>query len=189
MKEGAELRLKMAQDLGPAIVAAAEIMLQCLRAGGKLLFFGNGGSAADAQHLAAEFVGRFVLERRGLPAIALTTDSSILTAIGNDYGYERVFSRQIEALGQAGDVAFGISASGNSPNVIAAMELAKKQNLKTIGLSGRDGGLLAKCVDVPITVASSITARVQEGHIAIGHLLCELVENELHATGMKIAPR
>jgi D-sedoheptulose 7-phosphate isomerase len=138
LKEGAELRMKVAQECGPAIVQAACAMTKCLRAGGKLLFFGNGGSAADAQHLAAEFVGRFVLERRGLPAMALTSDSSILTALGNDYGFDRVFSRQIEALGQAGDVAVGISTSGNSPNVVAALKQAKSQHLKTIGLAGKD---------------------------------------------------
>jgi phosphoheptose isomerase len=181
LKEGAELRLKVAHDCGQTIVAAAEVMVRCLRSGGKLLFFGNGGSAADAQHLAAEFVGRFVLERRGLSAVALTTDSSILTAVGNDYGFERIFSRQIEALGRPGDVAFGLSTSGNSPNIIAAMKQAVRQQLKTIGLAGRDGGELAKCVDLPITVACANTAHVQECHIAIGHLLCELVENELLA--------
>jgi D-sedoheptulose 7-phosphate isomerase len=179
MKEGSDLRMKVAQECGPAIVQAAIVMAECLRAGGKLLFFGNGGSAADAQHLAAEFVGRFLLERRGLPAIALTTDSSILTAIGNDYGFDRVFSRQIEALGQAGDVAFGISTSGNSPNVIAALKQAKSQHLKTIGLAGKDGGQLRQCCDIPLVVTSTNTARVQECHITIGHLLCELAENDL----------
>jgi D-sedoheptulose 7-phosphate isomerase len=179
MRQGADLRIQVSHDCGPAIAEAASIMLQCLRSGSKLLFFGNGGSAADAQHLAAEFVGRFVKERQGLPAVALTTDSSILTAIGNDYGFDRIFSRQIEALGRLGDVAVGISSSGNSPNVIAAMQQAAKQSLKTIGLSGRDGGALAKCVDVSIVVACPNTAQVQECHIAIGHLLCELVENDL----------
>lgn len=178
-KEGAELRLKVARDCGPAIIAAAKAMSDCLRAGSKLLFFGNGGSAADAQHLAAEFVGRFVLERRGLPAVALTTDSSILTAVGNDYGFDRIFSRQIEALGQAGDVAIGLSTSGNSPNVVAALQQARRQNLKTIGLAGRDGGQLRHCSDIPLVVASPNTARVQECHITIGHLLCELVEDDL----------
>jgi len=178
LKEGAELRLKVGHDCGRAIVAAAEVMVRSLRSGGKLLFFGNGGSAADAQHLAAEFVGRFVLERRGLPALALTTDSSVLTAVGNDYGFESVFSRQIEALGAPGDVAIGISSSGKSPNVIAAVKEARKKNLQTIGLAGRDGGELAKSVDIPITVACSNTALVQECHMAIGHLLCELVEND-----------
>jgi D-sedoheptulose 7-phosphate isomerase len=179
LREGADLRLKVAQECGPAIVQAAGVMLQCLRAGGKLLFFGNGGSAADAQHLAAEFVGRFVKERRALPAIALTTDSSIVTAVGNDYGFDRIFSRQIEALGNPGDTAIGISSSGNSSNVIAGMKQATQQKLKTIGLSGRDGGALAQCVDVALVVRCPNTAQVQECHIAIGHLLCELVENAL----------
>jgi D-sedoheptulose 7-phosphate isomerase len=179
LQDGADLRMKVARECGPAIVQAAVVMADCLRAGGKLLFFGNGGSAADAQHLAAEFVGRFVLERRGLPAVALTTDSSILTAIGNDYGFDRVFSRQIEALGQAGDVAFGISTSGNSPNVIAAFKQARSQQLKTIGLAGKDGGQMRRCCDIPLIVTSTNTARVQECHITIGHLLCELAENDL----------
>ena len=179
LQEGADLRMKVAQECGPAIVRAAIAMAECLRAGSKLLFFGNGGSAADAQHLAAEFVGRFVLERRALPAVALTTDTSILTAIGNDYGFDRVFSRQIEALGQAGDVAIGISTSGNSPNVIAGLKQAKSHHLKTIGLAGRDGGLLRGGCDIALIVTSANTARVQECHITIGHLLCELVENDL----------
>jgi D-sedoheptulose 7-phosphate isomerase len=180
-KEGADLRLKTARECGPAIVEAAQAVTACLRAGAKLLFCGNGGSAADAQHLAAEFVGRFLLERRGLPAVALTTDSSIVTAVGNDYGFEQIFSRQVQALGRPGDIAVGISASGNSPNVIAAMREARKQGLKTIGLSGRDGGALAKCVDIPIVVNSPLTARIQECHITIGHLICELSENDLMA--------
>ena len=179
LQDGAELRSRVAQDCGETIVQAASLMIQCLESGGKLLFFGNGGSAADAQHLAAEFVGRFVLERSGLPAIALTTDSSILTSVGNDYGFDQVFARQIEALGRPNDVAVGISTSGNSPNVIEAVNKARKQKLKTIGLAGKDGGALAKCVDIAITVSSNNTARVQECHIAIGHILCELVENEL----------
>jgi D-sedoheptulose 7-phosphate isomerase len=182
LREGVELRSRIAQDCGETIVQAASLMIQCLQSGGKLLFFGNGGSAADAQHLAAEFVGRFVLERQGLPAIALTTDSSILTSVGNDYGFDQVFARQIEALGQPNDVAVGISTSGNSPNVIEAVKKAKKQNVKTIGLAGKDGGALAKSVDLAITVSSTNTARVQECHIAIGHILCELVENELSKT-------
>jgi D-sedoheptulose 7-phosphate isomerase len=181
LKEGAELRLKVGQDCGPAIVQAAIMAAECLRAGGKLLFFGNGGSAADAQHLAAEFVGRFVLERKALAAVALTTDTSILTAVGNDYGFEEIFSRQIEALGRPGDVAFGISTSGNSPNVLAGLRQARQQQLRTIGLAGKDGGALTACADVPIVVQAANTARVQECHIAIGHLLCELVENDLMA--------
>jgi D-sedoheptulose 7-phosphate isomerase len=180
-REGAELRLKVASECGPAIVEAASRVAACLQAGGKILFCGNGGSAADSQHLAAEFVGHFILERHALPAMALTTDSSILTAVGNDYGFEQVFSRQIQALGRPGDVAVGISTSGQSPNVIAAMREARKQGLTTIGFSGKDGGALAKCVDIPIVVSSLNTARIQECHITIGHLICELAEKDLLA--------
>ena len=176
LREGADLRLKVAGNCGRQIVEAALLINDCLAAGGKLLLFGNGGSAADAQHLAAEFVGRFVVERHGVAAIALTTDSSILTAVANDYGFKRVFARQIEALARPGDVAIGISTSGNSPNVIEAVNKAKKQNLKTIGLAGQDGGLLARASDVSVTGPTANTARIQECHIAIGHIWCELVE-------------
>jgi D-sedoheptulose 7-phosphate isomerase len=179
LQEGAELRKAVARDCGKEIVAAAFLISQCLEAGGKLLFFGNGGSAADAQHLAAEFVGRFVRERNGLAAIALTTDSSILTAVGNDYGFEQIFARQIEALARPGDVAVGISTSGNSPNVVEGVRAARKANAKTIGLTGRDGGVLAKEADLVITIPSSNTARIQECHIGVGHLLCELTDEGL----------
>ena len=178
-RTGTDLRNQVAQDCGENIVGAAMLIAQCLRGGGKLLFFGNGGSAADAQHLAAEFVGRFRIERQALPAIALTTDSSILTAVGNDYGFDQIFARQVQALGQRGDVAIGISTSGNSPNITTAIKQAREQDLKTIGLAGKDGGSLAKCVDISITVASTNVGMIQECHITIGHILCELVENEL----------
>jgi D-sedoheptulose 7-phosphate isomerase len=179
LREGAELRAAVARDCGQMIAEAARLIIECLQSGGKLLFFGNGGSAADAQHLAAEFVGRFVRERTGLPAIALTTDSSILTAVSNDYGFEQVFARQIQALARPGDVAVAISTSGNSPNVLEGVKAAKKAQAKTIGLSGKDGGVLAAAVDVGITIASKSTARIQECHIAVGHLLCELAEEGL----------
>jgi D-sedoheptulose 7-phosphate isomerase len=178
-RKGTDLRNRVAQDCGENIVDAGALITECLRSGGKLLFFGNGGSAADAQHLAAEFVGRFQIERHPLPAIALTTDSSILTAVGNDYGFDQIFARQVQALGRPGDVAIGFSTSGNSLNVIGAIKQAAKQDLKTIGLAGKDGGSLAKYVDVSIIVASTNVARVQECHITIGHILCELVESEL----------
>jgi len=178
-RTGTDLRNQVARDCGENIVDAAALIAQCLRSGGKLLFFGNGGSAADAQHLAAEFVGRFRIERQALPGIALTTDSSIRTAVGDDYGFEQIFARQVQALGRPGDLAIGISTSGNSPNVTGAIKEATKQDLKTIGLAGKDGGSLAKCVDVSITVASTNVARIQECHISIGHILCELVEKEL----------
>ena len=179
LREGAELSIVVARDCSTAIFEAADLITTCLRAGGKLLFFGNGGSAADAQHLAAEFVGRFVRERAGLPAIALTTDSSILTAVGNDYGFDQIFARQVQALGRPGDVAIAISTSGNSPNIIEGVKAARKGYLKTIGLSGKDGGLLATEADVVITIASTSTARIQECHITIGHLFCELTEEDL----------
>jgi D-sedoheptulose 7-phosphate isomerase len=186
LTEGADLRMKVGRENGPTIVNAALLIANCLQFGNKLLLFGNGGSAADAQHLAAEFVGRFVRERAGLPAIALTTDSSILTAVGNDYGFEQVFSRQIEALGRSNDVAIGISTSGNSPNVLAGLKQASKQNLKTIGLTGKDGGAIATCVDLSITVPCADTARIQECHITIGHILCELVETELSDSSIQV---
>ena len=178
LREGAELRTVVARDFSTAIFEAAGLITMCLRAGGKLLFFGNGGSAADAQHLAAEFVGRFVRERAGLPAIALTTDSSILTAVGNDYGFDQIFARQIQALGRPGDVAIAISTSGNSLNVLEGVKEARKRKLKTIGLTGKDGGLLAQQTDVAIMVPSTSTAKIQECHIAIGHLFCELVDGD-----------
>src|SRR5437588_1172524 len=179
LREGAELRTVVARDCSAAIFEAAGLIIMCLRAGGKLLFFGNGGSAADAQHLAAEFIGRFVRERAGLPAIALTTDSSILTAVCNDYGFDQIFARQVQALGRPGDVAIAISTSGNSPNIIEGVKAARKGYLKTIGLSGKDGGLLATEADVVITIASTSTARIQVCHITIGHLLCELTEEAM----------
>jgi len=179
LHEGAELRTVVARDCSAAIFEAAGLITMCLRAGGKLLFFGNGGSAADAQHLAAEFVGRFVRKRAGLAAIALTTDSSILTGVSNDYGFDQVFARQIQAVGRPGDVAIAISTSGNSPNVIEGVKAAKNGDLKTIALSGKDGGRLANEANLAITIASTNTARIQECHMAVGHLLCELTEDEL----------
>ncbi len=176
LRVSAELSVTIARESSGVIFEAALLITRCLRNGGKVLFFGNGGSAADAQHLAAEFVGRFVRERAGLPAIALTTDSSILTAVGNDYGFEQVFARQIQALGRPGDVAVAISTSGNSANVLEGVKEARKRKLKTIGLAGKDGGALAQRADVAITIPSTSTARIQECHIAIGHLFCELVD-------------
>ena len=161
-----------------SIVLAVETLAQALKSGHKILFFGNGGSAADSQHIAAEFIGRFQKERKALAAIALTTDTSILTALGNDYGFDIVFARQVEGLGQKGDVAFGISTSGNSPNVIAGIKKAKELGLKTIGLSGCDGGKLAKEADINLIVPSKITARIQESHLCIAHAICELVESQ-----------
>ncbi len=162
------------------IEKAARLTHDCLKTGHKVLFFGNGGSASDSQHLAAELVGRYEKERRGLPSIALSTDTSILTAVGNDYGFERIFERQIEALGNRGDVAFGISTSGNSKNVLLGIIKAKAQGLVTIGLSGRNGGELKSLADLSIVVPSDKTARIQESHIMIGHIICERVDELWH---------
>jgi D-sedoheptulose 7-phosphate isomerase len=155
----------------------ANEMSRAILGGKKILWCGNGGSAADSQHLAAELMGRFRRERRGLPSIALTTDTSILTAIGNDYGFERVFQRQVEALCVKGDVIVGISTSGNSPNVCAAVETARQIGAFTVGLTGEGGGSLAAIADVVIRIPSKETARIQEGHILCGHILCDWVES------------
>ena len=161
--------------------AAAAAIVGSLRQGGKLLVFGNGGSAADAQHAATELVGRFMRERAGLPAIALTADSCLVSSVANDYGYEQVFARQIEALGQPGDVALGITTSGTSRNVVRALEVAKGKALRTIALTGRDGGVAGRLADVHVNVPSEVTPRVQEVHMALLHVICELVESALIA--------
>jgi D-sedoheptulose 7-phosphate isomerase len=158
------------------VVESAEMIVDAIRKGGKVLIAGNGGSAADAQHIAGEFVSRFHYDRPGLAAIALTTDTSILTAIGNDYGYERLFSRQVQALGREGDVFIGISTSGNSANVIAAFHEAQQLKLKTIGFTGVSGGKMAGMCDITLRMPSPETPKIQEGHIAIGHIICGLVE-------------
>jgi len=176
--ESSELKRRVAAKCVTEIEQAGESIVLALRSGGKMLLFGNGGSAADAQHLAAEFVGRFVNERRPLPAVALTTDSSALTSIGNDYGFEQIFARQVEALGHAGDVAIAISTSGNSANVLAGVRAARARGIMTIGLTGGDGGMLAQVADISIIVPSSVTARIQEVHITIGHIWCEIVDVE-----------
>jgi D-sedoheptulose 7-phosphate isomerase len=162
-----------------AVVSAAEAITGALRDGGKVLAFGNGGSAADATHFAAELVGRYLLERDGLPAISLSDNASALTAISNDYGYERVFARQVEALGRPGDVALGISTSGRSANVLEALTAARTGGLATVALTGGDGGSMREAADVCIAVPSAETPRVQEGHTLVAHILCELVERAL----------
>lgn len=168
----------MQSDILQQIERIAVVVKEALAKGNKVLFCGNGGSAADSQHLAAEFVGRFQKERQGLPAIALTVDTSILTAVGNDYGFDIVFARQVEALGQKGDVLVGISTSGNSPNVVKAVELAKEKGIYCVGMTASGGGRLAKICDECIAVPAQATARAQEMHILIGHILCELVDGE-----------
>lgn len=161
------------------IIKAADMLADCMKTGGKVLLFGNGGSAADAQHLAAEFVNRFQIERPPLAAIALTTDTSVLTSIGNDYHFEKIFSKQIKALGKKEDLAWGLSTSGNSPSVVRAVKSARKLGMATIAMTGR-GGELAQCADLVLSVASDTTARVQETHITLGHILCDLVERKLY---------
>jgi D-sedoheptulose 7-phosphate isomerase len=161
------------------IARAADAISLSLRSGGKLIAFGNGGSAADATHVAAEFVGRFLVERRALPALSLTDNSSSTSAIGNDYGFERVFARQVEAFGARGDVALAISTSGRSANVLAGARAAQGLGMRCIALTGTPGGPLADAVDIHVAVASDATPRIQEAHMLIGHLLCELVEQSL----------
>ena len=178
LKDTIALHEHAKQHAQPVLDAAAAI-IEALRAGGKLLLFGNGGSAADAQHVAAEFVGRFQRERAAMAAIALTTDTSVLTSIGNDYAFDRVFARQVEALGRKGDVAFGISTSGASPNVVAALVAARALGLQTIALTGRDGGAVGRAAAIHVNVPSDETARVQEVHRTLLHVICDLVERAL----------
>ena len=174
------MKREMLEVSGARIAEAAELLIRAFGAGGKVLVFGNGGSASDAQHMAAELAGRFDRERPGLPGLALTANPSNLTAIGNDYGFDRVFARQVEAHGREGDVAVAISTSGNSPNVIAGVEAARQRGIHTVGLIGKGGGRLAGIVDVAVSVPSDSTARIQECHIAAIHVLCELVDAELY---------
>ncbi|OGZ24015.1 MAG: phosphoheptose isomerase [Candidatus Nealsonbacteria bacterium RIFCSPLOWO2_01_FULL_43_32] len=174
-----ELHQAVKDELVPKIAQVADLIINAYAQGRKLLLCGNGGSAADAQHIAAELVGRFKKERRGLPAIALTTDTSIMTAVANDYGYDVLFSRQIEALGGKDDILIAISTSGNSQNIIRAVEVAKFKGLKTIGFLGNDGGLLKNLVDIPLVVPSQESDRTQEIHILIGHIICRLIDSRV----------
>jgi len=167
---------KQAQKKGDAVVEAAEMIADAFTSGSKLMIFGNGGSAADAQHIAAEFVNRFVIERPPLPAVALTTDTSTLTSIGNDYGFDYVFSKQIKAIGQPGDIAWGISTSGSSPNVLQALSTAQERQIKTIVMTGAESGEAALLADVLLDADSANVPRVQELHITWGHIICELVD-------------
>ena len=171
------LRLK---EMSAAIEAAACMWIEALRTGGKVMFCGNGGSAADAQHLAAELSGRYELDRPGMAGLALTTDTSALTAIGNDMGFDRVFSRQVEALGRPGDVLYAISTSGNSPNIVAAVEMAKRLGIKTIAVTGEGGGKLKAICDLALCAPAGKANHIQELHIAIGHMLCGLAERALN---------
>lgn len=167
------------ESLLNTVEQAALACIKCIRDGGKILLAGNGGSAADAQHIAGELVSRFAFDRPGLPAIALTTDTSILTAIGNDYGYEKLFARQIQALGQRGDVFIGYSTSGKSPNVLLAFEEAREKGMLCIGFTGNRGGLMKSLCEFLLEVPSADTPKIQEGHLVLGHILCGLVENAI----------
>lgn len=177
--ESAALLVRTSEALSDDIVRTGRLISDVLRQGGKVLIFGNGGSAADAQHFAAELVGRFLLERKALPAIALTTDSSILTAVGNDYGFNEIFKRQIDALAVSGDVAIGISTSGQSENVLRALSAAKTIGCQTVGLLGRDGGDISKMVDIDLIVPSNETPYIQQAHVTIIHILCDIIEKSL----------
>jgi len=176
-----EVHSRFMEACEPALMAAADALVTAYRTGHKAIFFGNGGSAADAQHLAAEFLGRYLRERDPMPAVALNTNTSAVTAIGNDYGYDQVFSRQLKALAVPGDVAVAISTSGNSPSVIEAIECARRMGVYTIGLTGASGGRMRGLVDALIAVPSNETPRIQECHILAGHALCDAVEQAVTA--------
>ena len=179
LEESANIKTMMARTLSAIIAEAAQIILDAFKEGKEVFLIGNGGSAADAQHIAAELAGRFKLERRGLPAIALTTNTSVLTALANDYGYERVFSHQLEALAKDKDILIAITTSGTSPNILKAVETAHSKGVTVIGLTGAKGGKLKDSADLTIMVPSDDTPRIQEAHITIGHIICHLVEKGL----------
>jgi D-sedoheptulose 7-phosphate isomerase len=177
--ESAEVKIRFARENADRIIEVVQLIAQAFRDGKKVLIFGNGGSAMDASHIAAEFVNRFLMERPPLPAIALNTDAAVLTSISNDYDYSQIFSKQLAALGHEGDVVIGISTSGNSPNVIKALEVAKKNSMKTIVLTGGTGGKMAGMADYTFVVPTRHTPRIQETHITLGHTICQLVDEEL----------
>jgi D-sedoheptulose 7-phosphate isomerase len=172
------------EDLLNKIEKVAQMCVELYRGDKKTMLAGNGGSAADAQHIAAELVGRYGFDRPSIPSLALTTDTSNLTAIGNDYGYDQVFSRQLEGMGQKGDIFIGISTSGNSVNIVKAFQSAKQKGITTVALTGRDGGEMAKLADVALVVPSNSTPRIQEAHILIGHILCDIIEKEIFGDGV-----
>ncbi|PID62148.1 MAG: phosphoheptose isomerase [Ignavibacteriae bacterium] len=178
-EEHAEVLTKVIENSGVVIEEVAHKCLRAIKTNNKILLFGNGGSAADAQHIAAELSGRYKKERRGLPALALTTDTSALTAISNDYGFNFMFSRQVEALAKPNDVVIGISTSGNSPNVLEGIKKAKELSCVTIGFSGKNGGKLKEICDINIVIPSDVTARIQEMHILAGHIICQIIEDNL----------
>lgn len=176
LKSSAELKLKLIDTHAAVIQKAADIIYNAITKGSVLFLFGNGGSAADAQHIAAEFMNRFKIERQPLPAIALSTDTSVITSIGNDYSFDDIFSKQITGLGRMGDVALGITTSGNSPNVLNAFKAARDRGLFTIGLLGKDGGRARAMVDLAVIIDHPDTPRIQEAHITIGHIICSIID-------------
>jgi D-sedoheptulose 7-phosphate isomerase len=179
LRETARLLEGLPEEQAARIAEAAAVMTRAIKAGRKIIWFGNGGSATQSQHMAGEFVGRFRKERRALPSISLTENMASVTAIGNDYAYDQIFVRQLEGLSRPGDVAVGLSTSGNSANVVLALQRAKRLRVNTVGLTGGSGGRMAGCCEICICVPSNVTARVQEAHLAIGHILCGLVEDGL----------
>lgn len=178
-EESAQVKVRFGAENAEKTIEVVQLIAQAFREGKKVILFGNGGSATDASHIAAEFVNRFLMERPPLPAIALNTDVAVLTSISNDYDYSQVFSKQLAALGNEGDVVIGISTSGNSPNVIKAIDVAKKNGMKTVVLTGGTGGKMAAIADYTFIVQTRVTARVQETHITLGHVICQLVDEEL----------
>ena len=180
-RESGEVKDQFVQTYADSIVKVAGLIVASIHAEGKIFLFGNGGSATDASHIAAEFVGRYDRDRAPLPALALSTDTAVITCIANDYDYADIFARQISGLGRKGDIAIALSTSGNSPNVLKAVEVARNLGLITVAWTGKDGGKLASLVDYPFVVPSNVTARIQECHITLGHVLCELVEEKLFA--------
>lgn len=179
LDENINITKNISKNLSDTIVTISEMIIDVYNNGGKVILIGNGGSAADAQHISAELVGRFKLERNSLPAIALTTNTSIITALANDYGYDTIFSRQLESIANDKDVLIAITTSGNSSNILKAVEVAKSKNIKVIGMTGRSGGKLKDLIDIIIKVPSDNIPRIQEAHITIGHIICNLVEKEL----------
>lgn len=185
LRESAELKLRLAKESVEVITEAVKLLRKTFKSGGKVFLLGNGGSAADAQHIAAEFVNRYQKERHALPAIALSTDTSIITSIGNDSSFNNIFSRQIEALGQKKDIVWALSTSGRSKNVIKALETARDMGLKTIGFTGNKGGKLASLSDICLLVPSKSTARIQEAHITVAHIICDLIESDILDNGQE----
>lgn len=182
-RASADIKLRFAAEYAPRISAAVDAITQALQNCGKLLIFGNGGSAADAQHIAAEFVNRYLQERHPLAAIALTTDSSVLTSISNDYGFDEIFAKQIRALGRKGDIAWGITTSGTSPNVVRAFRIAQEMGLVTIAFTGKNGGDVTGLTDFSFIVHAEVTPRIQETHLTLAHVICELVEKRMFQHG------